>query len=120
MRKSSTLINSSAESPCLDRGRQSVREAKWAVAFAELWAADQSAQLEPVDLEELAKAAHLIGRDTECAEILARAHQGFLSRGEIQAAVRCAYRLGFTALVNGDLASRRMVFARRATSRRPA
>ena len=88
----------------LDRGRESLRNQAWGDAFSQLSAADREAMLEPADLEGLAHAAHLTGRETASADFLARAHQGFLSRGETQRAARCAFWLGFTALVNGELA----------------
>jgi DNA-binding NarL/FixJ family response regulator len=88
----------------LDQGREALRLQSWGAAFSQLKAADREAPLDPVDLEGLAQAAHLIGRESESADFLARAHQGFLIRGEIQPAVRCGYRLGFTLLINGDVA----------------
>jgi DNA-binding NarL/FixJ family response regulator len=91
-------------SQALERGRKSLRQQAWAAAFQHLSAADREAPLEPADLEELAKTAHLTGKETESVELLARAHQGYLSQGEIQRAARCAFWLGFTALINGDQA----------------
>lgn len=88
----------------LDRGRESLRNQAWGDAFSQLSAADREAMLEPADLEGLAHAAHLIGRETDSMDLLARAHQGFLSRGETQRAARCAFWLGFRALLNGGLA----------------
>jgi DNA-binding NarL/FixJ family response regulator len=88
----------------LDRGRESLRNQAWGDAFSQLSAADREAMLEPADLEGLAHAAHLTGRETASADLLARAHQGFLSRGETQRAARCAFWLGFRALINGELA----------------
>jgi DNA-binding CsgD family transcriptional regulator len=71
---------------------------------AGLTAADQHAPLEPLDLVELAQASLLIGNERKGLEILARAHQAFLSLGEAKNAARCAFWLGFLALLNGDLA----------------
>lgn len=88
----------------LDRGRQSLRKQSWAVAFSELSAADRETPLEAEDLEELAQAAHLIGKEVDSTDLLARAHRAFMGRGEIHRAVRCAYRLGFTVLIRGELA----------------
>ena len=51
-----------------------------------------------------AQAAFLIGKESEGADLLSRAHQAFLSRGDAQHAARCAFRLGFTLLVNGETA----------------
>ena len=69
-----------------------------------LAAADREAALEPEDLERLAIAAHLVGRDAECADVWTRAHHAFLGRGAIPEAVRCAFWLGFTSLLEGETA----------------
>ena len=52
----------------------------------------------------LAQAALLIGKETEGADFLARAHQAFLSSGQVEHAARCAFWLGFTALLGGESA----------------
>lgn len=91
-------------SQALERGRKSLRRQAWGDAFQNLSAADRDGPLEPADLEKLAQAAHLTGKEPESADLLARAHQGYLSQGEIQRAARCAFWLGFTALINGDQA----------------
>jgi DNA-binding CsgD family transcriptional regulator len=88
----------------LEQGRKSFRARAWADAFSQLWAADAEEALEPQDLAQLAQAALLIGKETEGADFLARAHQGFLSRGDTQLAARCAFWLGFTALIAGEFA----------------
>jgi tetratricopeptide (TPR) repeat protein len=88
----------------LERGRESFNRQSWSAAVAGLTAADQHAPLEPLDLVELAQASLLIGREREGLETLARAHQAFLSLGEAKNAARCAFWLGFLALLNGDLA----------------
>jgi DNA-binding CsgD family transcriptional regulator len=87
----------------LDRGREALRREAWGEACGLLGAADQAAPLGPADLEGLATAAHLLGRDEEVAGALARAHQGFLAGGDAAGAARCAFRLGFGALNAGEL-----------------
>lgn len=99
-----TINKSTTRVRSLDRARQSLQTQAWAAAFEQLSAADREAPLEPPDLAALAQVAHLIGRESEGAEFLARAHQGFLGRGETPNAVRCAFWLGFTSLLRGDLA----------------
>jgi len=47
----------------LERGRAAFARLAWAEAYAQLTAADRGAALEPEDLERLASAAHLLGRD---------------------------------------------------------
>ena len=88
----------------LDTGRKSLRRQEWGAAFSHLTAADRETPLSPEDLEELSKAAHLIGRQSDSLDLLARAHQGFLSRGETRRAARSAFWLGFIALVSGESA----------------
>ena len=81
-----------------------LRRQAWSDAFSHLSTADRQEGLDPADLVELAQAAQLIGKESESAELLARAHQGFLRRGDTQRAVRCAFWLGFVALLNGEVA----------------
>lgn len=88
----------------LERGRESFRKQSWGAAVKELSAADRESPLDPLALVELAQAAMLTGNDRDGAEILARAHQAFLAAGHTQPAARCAFWLGFTALVNGQMA----------------
>jgi len=88
----------------LSRGKEAFRNQAWSTAFSELTAADGEAPLPPFQLVELAQAALLTGKDREAADALARAHQAFLGLNENQPAARCAFWLGFTALLNGDMA----------------
>jgi ATP/maltotriose-dependent transcriptional regulator MalT len=88
----------------LDQGRESFRLRAWGDAFVQLSAADREAALGAEDLERLALAAHLTGREADRVDLLARAHQSFLSEGASRRAARCAFWLGFTLLFNGDVA----------------
>lgn|SRR5215469_15355444 len=58
---------------------------------------------DPFQLVESAQAFLLVGNEREGLEMLARAHQSFLSLGETRAAARCAFWLGFVALLGGDV-----------------
>lgn len=60
--------------------------------------------LEADDLERLATAAYLIGKDEESADLWARAHHEFLIRHDRPPAVRCAFRVGFSLLEKGEVA----------------
>jgi DNA-binding CsgD family transcriptional regulator len=93
-----------ADADALDQGRHSFARQAWADAYAQLSAADRQAPLEPEDLERLATAAYLMGRDDDGADIGARAHHEFLRRGEVERAVRCAFWLAFGFLERGDQA----------------
>jgi DNA-binding CsgD family transcriptional regulator len=88
----------------LRRGRELVKNQAWGAAFAEFSAADREAPLESQDLLSLALIAHLLGRDADNVALLSRAHQSFLKDGEVKSAVRCAFWLGFSAMLNGDMA----------------
>jgi hypothetical protein len=65
----------------LVRGRSAFAANAWADAYERLSAAAREAPLEPGDLERLATAAYLVGRDGESAELWARAHHELLGRG---------------------------------------
>jgi pimeloyl-ACP methyl ester carboxylesterase len=56
----------------LERGREAYARKAWSEAFAQLSAADAASPLEPKDLELLALAADLIGRDQDSADMWAR------------------------------------------------
>ena len=58
-----------AGADALDQGRRSFAGQAWADAYAQLSAADRHAPLEPEDLERLATAAYLVGRDDDGADI---------------------------------------------------
>jgi len=86
------------------RAREAIRSQAWSAAFAAFVEADRQTPLACEDLELLSTAAHLTGRDTESGEALARAHQGYLARGEIRRGARCAAWLSFVAQLRGDSA----------------
>jgi DNA-binding NarL/FixJ family response regulator len=88
----------------LDRGRASLERQAWADAFDKLSAADRETPLAPEDLELLAKAAYLVGRDADRDEVLARAHREWLRLGRAERAARCAFWLAFGLLNRGELA----------------
>ena len=88
----------------LQRGRDAFERQAWADAHALLSAADREAPLEPPDLERLATAAILVGRDADSTDVLARAHNAFLSRGHAERAARCAIWVALRLLNKGDLA----------------
>ena len=88
----------------LDRGRESFERQAWGDAFVLLSAADQESPLEAEDLERLAMAAYLTGRDEACADVGARAHHEFLRRGSVERAVRGAFWLAFSFFNRGEVA----------------
>jgi len=86
------------------RGRESFGRREWADAFAALSAADRETPLEPEDLERLATAAYLAGRDDDSAEAWERAHHELVRRGDAVRAARCAGWLVFVLLNGGEFA----------------
>jgi len=88
----------------LDRGREAFARRAWGDAYSQLAAADREAPLDPEDLDLLAMAAHLVGRDVDSADLWARAHQAHLSRGDAERAARCAFWLAFWLMLQGERA----------------
>jgi DNA-binding CsgD family transcriptional regulator len=86
----------------LERGRESFDRRAWATAYAGLSAADEESSLEPGDLERLATAAYLVGRDNESAVAWERAHHAYVRRGEAPRAARCAFWLALGLLLGGE------------------
>ena len=71
-----------SEVAVVERARESFERKAWAESYRLLQAAEREGALEPEDLERLAMAAYLMGRDDESESAMARAHQMFLDRGE--------------------------------------
>lgn len=88
----------------LIRGRTSFGARAWAEAYEQISAAAREAPLNPEDLERLAVAAYLVGREDESDDLRARAYQAWLDAGEPARASRCAFWLAFGFLLRGELA----------------
>jgi ATP/maltotriose-dependent transcriptional regulator MalT len=88
----------------LGRGRAAYEQQAWAEAYTALSEAADQVPVAPDDLLLLANAAALTGRDEEGDELSARAYQGFLSRGQIAPAARCAFWLGMRLQNLGETA----------------
>jgi DNA-binding CsgD family transcriptional regulator len=73
----------------LERGRAAYLRRAWRDAFESLSEATAAE-----DLERLATAAYMLGRDDDQTAALERAHQAYLDRGEARRAVRCAFWIG--------------------------
>jgi hypothetical protein len=91
-----------ARSIALARGRESYTRRAWKDAYEQLTAADREEPLDPEDLERLATAAYLFGKDSD--DIGARAHHVFFERAEHEHAARCAFWLAYGLMERGDLA----------------
>lgn len=88
----------------LDRGREAFRRQEWGEAISALHAADREAPLDLDDLERLAVALYLVGRDDDSAEAMTRAHHGHQRAGDVARAARCAFWLGFALDITGGQA----------------
>jgi DNA-binding NarL/FixJ family response regulator len=81
-----------------------VSPATWSERFAALSAADRRDTLEPDEAERLAMAGHLVGEEETSLDAWARAHHGWLARGERIRAARCAFRLAMRLTFRGESA----------------
>ncbi len=86
--------------------------AAWQGAYDALVKADRTAQLDPSDLQLLARAAYMLGRDDEYVGALERAHRGHLEAGAPMSALRCAFWIGHSWLFRGHAAPAVGWFAR--------
>jgi ATP/maltotriose-dependent transcriptional regulator MalT len=100
------------EAQALERGRESFDRKAWAESYRLLQAAERETPLEPEDLERLAVAACLMGRDQEYEGYCTRAHQTFLARGDQAGAARSACWLAFELMHRGARAPASGWFAR--------
>ena len=76
----------------------------WGDAFAELSAARREGELGVEDLERLAVAAYMVGRDGDCEDAWVSAHHAWLHRGEAERAARCAFGQALGLFFRGELA----------------
>lgn len=88
----------------LERGRQAFAKREWKAAYRQLSAADAESPLEPADLECLAQAAWLNGRDADAQALFRRAHHVLVDAGHRQRAAHWGFWLSFQALLAGDVA----------------
>jgi DNA-binding CsgD family transcriptional regulator len=87
-----------------ERARGSFKRRRWGDAFAELSAARRDGQLGVEDLERLAVAAYMVGRDDDCEDAWLGAHHAWLRRGEAERAARCAFWQALGLFFRGELA----------------
>ena len=96
----------------LARGRQAYAENAWSQAFKSLMRCDQEQTLSAQDLELLARAAYMLGRDEEYTHSLERAFHAYLDAGDVASAARCTWWIGHGHLFRGEPAPARGWFAR--------
>lgn len=88
----------------LKKGRRSYEGGAWKAAFEQLSAADRADPLGPGDLELLATAAYMLGREQDHADALERAHEAYLEAGDHQRAANCAIWRGLHLATTGRMA----------------
>ena len=86
-----------------ERGREAYAAEAWQAAYDSLAAADLSDPLPPDELELLATAAYMLGREAEYLALLERAHRDHLGRGQPRAAVRCAFWVAVNLASRGEI-----------------
>ena len=87
----------------LAAGRDAVERRAWREAHEALSRADDLAPLAAPDLELLAVAAYLLGEDDAYVAALERAHRSHVDAGATRAAVRCAFWIGMTLAMRGEV-----------------
>lgn len=76
----------------------------WKEIYKQLSKAHVANMLEPKDLETLALAAYLTGRDVESFQVMERAHHEHLDVQKSKQAARCAFWLGLMLMITGERA----------------
>jgi DNA-binding NarL/FixJ family response regulator len=87
-----------------ERARRAFDRHMWGDAFAGFSALDRERGLDGEDLERLAVAAYMLGRDEACEEAWLAAHRAWLQRGEVERAAGCAVWQALGLFFRGDLA----------------
>jgi DNA-binding NarL/FixJ family response regulator len=85
-----------------ERGRAAYARGAWSEAFESLSGADRVAPLDAGDLELLARAAYMLGRDDDYVGGLERAHHAHLEAQDVAPAARCAFWIGHNVLFRGE------------------
>ena len=93
-----------ATTELLDQAGSDFERGMWGEAYARFSAADHQQPLVAEDLERLAVAAQLVGKDDVSAVMWERAHLQHLERGDLALAVRCAFWLGLGLVNRGEMA----------------
>jgi DNA-binding NarL/FixJ family response regulator len=96
----------------LEQGREAYAERKWVDAYRALAAADRAEPLGAEDLELVARASYMLGRDDDYVSGLERAHHAYLESGQALPAVRCAWWIGHNFLFRGEMGPAKGWFAR--------
>jgi DNA-binding CsgD family transcriptional regulator len=86
----------------LEHGRDCYKRRAWADAYHALQSADRTAPLAVDDLDRMATAAYLIGRDLEFQLIVERLYGVHVESGDRTRAARCTFWLAITFMLRGE------------------
>jgi DNA-binding CsgD family transcriptional regulator len=87
----------------LKLGREAFGSRRWSAAAEALGAADDQHPLDASDLELLATALFMVGREEEHLLVLERAHQRHVEARSLRSAAACAFWLGMQLFMSGEL-----------------
>jgi DNA-binding NarL/FixJ family response regulator len=90
--------------PDVRRGRDAVARRSWLDAHDALAEADTQTPLAADDLELLATAAYMLGRDEEFLAAMERAHHAHLGEGRPLRGARCGFWIGMHLSLRGEMA----------------
>lgn len=85
----------------IEQGREAVARRAWARAFRAFVKADRGRPLGAQDLEHLAGAAYMLGRDDDHFECMKRAEREHQRAGNLPRAARCAFWAGINLAMRG-------------------
>lgn len=88
----------------IDQARAAFERRAWTDVCEHLSTVDVAHELEIEDLERLAVATYLIGRNSDSIAAWTRAHQAAARVGDVDRAARCSFWLAFALLNHGELA----------------
>lgn len=86
----------------VDLARRHYAEASWRAAYDAFTTVDAELGLGPAELELMARAAYMLGRDDDYVAGLERAHHEHLRRSDLPRAAGCAFWIGHNMLFRGD------------------
>lgn len=86
----------------LEHGRACYGRRAWSAAYEALRCVDEASALQVDDIERLATAAYLTGRDLDFQHTLERLYRAHVEAGALSRAARCAFWLGLTLLFRGE------------------
>ena len=88
----------------LERAREAYGSSAWRDAYEAYLLADATTGLAGEDLNHLATAAYLVGRDTEFLEITERSHRAHLEANRAERAARDTFWIAIVSLLRGETA----------------